>query len=371
MPEVVGRIVTPDGIVPGRLRFGELIEAVEPVDLAGDDARLLVLPGFVDLHVHGGGGSDTMRGEADVRGLARFHAARGTTSLLPTTVTAPDRDLLAAARGVGVVADERGPDEARVAGMHLEGPFINPRRLGAQPPFARPPDPALLQALFELVEVRVLTMAPELDPGLAFLRGATAAGVRCQIGHSDADYDAVRDALAAGASGFTHLFNAMRPFEPRDPGTAGAALVLGRWAEIIPDLLHVAAPAIRLALCAVPNLYVVTDAVEATGRPDGTYRLGTHEIRKRDGAVRLADGGLAGSLLTMDQAFRNLAGLGLPLDEAARRTSTLAADYLGLDDRGRLDPGMLADVVVLDGALEVRHVFVGGEEVEIDDVADA
>lgn len=389
MPDLVGRIVTPAGVMVGRLSFRERIDALEPLaPVPGDGGRSrpgadvggagadsgegpLVLPGFVDLHVHGGGGADAMRGEGDVRAMARFHARHGTTSLLPTTVTATDADLLAAARGVGAVADSPGPDEARVLGLHLEGPFINPLRLGAQPPLTRPPDLGLLARLAETVDVRVVTLAPELDPGLAFLRAAAAAGVRCQIGHSDADYEQARAALAAGAAGFTHLFNAMRPFTHRNPGTAGAALVLGAWAEIVPDMVHVAGPAVRLALCAIPNLYAVTDAIEAAGCPDGPYRLGGREVVKAGGEVRLPAGALAGSVLTMDQAFRNLVALGLDPWEASRRTATLPADYLGEGELGRLEPGAVADIVVLGGGedgLGVTRVFVAGEEV---DVADA
>jgi N-acetylglucosamine-6-phosphate deacetylase len=369
LPDLVGRIVTPEGVRTGRLRFGARIEAVEPV--AAPPGRAgggpLVAPGFVDPHVHGGGGADAMRGERDVRRLARFHARHGTTTLLPTTVTAPDAHLLAAAEGVGAVAARRGPGEARVAGLHLEGPFISPRRLGAQPPFARPPDLGLLAALAERVPVRVLTFAPEEDEGFGLLRAAGALGCRCQIGHSDAAFEVATAALEAGAAGFTHLFNAMRPFQPRDPGVAGAALLHGASAEIIPDLLHVAPAAIRLALRCVPGLHAVTDAMEAAGCPDGAYRLGAHEVLKEGGAARLRDGTLAGSVLTMDQAFRNLVGLGLPVEEAVSRTSTLAARHLGLEDRGRLVPGALADLLVLDEALSVRRVFIGGEECDAGD----
>ena len=300
LADVTGRIVTPDGIRPGRLRFGERIVAIEPADGA-DDA--IVVPGFVDLHVHGGGGADTMRGEADVRRLVRFHAGHGTTALLPTTVTAPDADLLAAVEGVAAVMARPEPGGAAVLGLHLEGPFISPKRLGAQPPFARPPDLALFEALNARVPVRVATWAPEEDQGLAFLRAATAAGCRCQIGHSDASYEQVMDALAAGAAGFTHLFNAMRPFQARDPGVAGAALLAAPRAELIPDLLHVAPAAIRLALRLVPDLYAITDAMEAAGCPDGLYRLGTHEVVRAGNACRLRDGTIAGSVLTMDQAL--------------------------------------------------------------------
>jgi N-acetylglucosamine-6-phosphate deacetylase len=253
--------------------------------------------------------------------------------------------------------------------MHFEGPFISPRRLGAQPPFARPPDHALFAEIARRAPVRVLTMAPEEDPGLAFLKVATAAGCRCQIGHSDATCEAALAALEAGAAGFTHLFNAMRPFQTRDPGVAGAALLAARRAEIIPDLFHVAPDAIRVALRCVSDLYAVTDAMEAAGRPDGAYRLGTHDVTKVGDTVRLKDGTIAGSVLTMDQTFRNLVGIGLTLEDAVRRTSTIAADHLGLVDRGRLEPGARADVLVLDaGDLRLRRAFIGGEEI---DVADA
>jgi N-acetylglucosamine-6-phosphate deacetylase len=365
LPDLVGRIVTPEGIRTARVRFGRLIRDVEPAE-AGDTAPLVV-PGFVDLHVHGGGGADTMRGEADVRRLASFHARHGTTSLLPTTVTAPDDDLLHAAAGVAAVMAAPGPGEARVMGLHLEGPFISPQRIGAQPPFARSPDLVLFRELAARVPVRVLTMAPEIDPGFAFLRAATEAGCRCQIGHSDATDELTLAALAAGAAGFTHLFNAMRPFETRDPGVAGAALLAGVPAEVIADLIHVAPGAIRLALRCCPGLYAITDAVEAAGCPDGEYRLGTHAIVKQGGSVRLRDGGLAGSVLTMDQAFRNLVAIGLGLEQAVALTSTHAAAYLGLADCGRLEPGARADILVLDPDLRLRRVFIGGEECDVED----
>ena len=365
MSDLVGRIVTPDGLRTVRLRCAGRILAVEP-EAANDRAPLLV-PGFIDLHVHGGGGADTMRGEADVRRLAGFHARHGTTSLLPTTVTAPDDDLRHAAQGIAAVMAAPGPGEAQVMGLHLEGPFISPQRIGAQPPFARAPDLALFHELALLVPVRVLTMAPEIDPGFAFLRAATEAGCRCQIGHSDASDELTLAALAAGAAGFTHLFNAMRPFETRDPGVAGAALLAGAPAEVIADLIHVAPGAIRLALRCCPGLYAITDAVEAAGCPDGEYRLGTHTIVKQGGSVRLRDGGLAGSILTMDQAFRNLVAIGLSLEQAVALTSTHAADYLGLTDRGRLEPGARADILVLDPDLRLRRVFIGGEECNVAD----
>ena len=210
-------------------------------------------------------------------------------------------------------------------------------------------------------------MAPEEDEGFSFVRHATAAGTRVQIGHSDATFEVAAAALEAGASGFTHLFNAMRPMQHRDPGTAGAALALAAFAELIPDLQHVAPGAILAALRAVPGLYGITDAIEAAGMPDGDYHLGRHAIRKVGPTVRLADGTLAGSVLTMDRALRNLVGIGLPLEEASRRLSTLPADYLGLRDRGRLEPGAVADLLLLDRDLNLLSVICRGEAIHVDD----
>ena len=362
MRELSGTIVTPDGSAAGHLTFDRRILGVH-LDPGLPTRPPFILPGFIDLHVHGGGGAEAMRGEADVRTMARFHARHGTTSLLPTTVTAPDVDLLAAAEGIGRVVYEPRAGEARVLGLHLEGPFISTKRLGAQPPFARAPDFGLVQRLLALCPVPVATWAPEIDEGFLFLAQATAAGIRCQIGHSDADYAVCAAALEAGAVGFTHLFNAMRPFHHRDPGCVGAALALAGYAEIIPDLVHVDASAVRLALRAVPNLYAITDAIAAAGEVDGFHQLGTQTIAKQGREVTLADGTLAGSVLTMDGALRTLVGLGLPLVEAAHRCATIAANHLGLADRGRITQGAHADLVVLDDDLAVRAVYVEGEPV--------
>ena len=201
----------------------------------------------------------------------------------------------------------------------------------------------------------------------ALIPRLAALGIRVQLGHSAGSYDDGRAALEAGAAGFTHLFNGMTGVDHRQPGIAAAALAHAQYAELIPDLQHVHPGVIRAALRAIPHLYCVTDATAATGMPDGEYALGAQRVHKCLGCVRLADGSsLAGSALTMDQALRNLVQvLGLPLTEAARRVSTVAADYLGLSDRGRLVEGAWADVVVMDAQLQLRRVFVEGEEIDV------
>jgi N-acetylglucosamine-6-phosphate deacetylase len=262
----------------------------------------------------------------------------------------------------------RPPGGARIHGVHLEGPYINAARLGAQPDFARPLSMDELQRLHALAPIRLVTLAPEGPGHLDAIAPLLAQGIRVQLGHSEGTYEDGVAALERGASGFTHLFNAMSGLHHRAPGLAGAALAHAEYAEIIPDLLHVHPGAIRVALRAVPRLYCVTDSTAASGMPDGEYRLGRHAVTKCLGGVRLADGTLAGSALTMDQALRNLVEqLGLALAEASARTATHAADYLGLADRGRLGPGEWADIVVLDRDLVLTQVFVEGEAVGLAD----
>lgn len=351
---LAGQVLTSDGWVRGRLHHSAQIAAVEPWD--GAPADRFILPGFIDLHVHGGGGADVMDGADAVGRMARFHARHGTTALLPTTVTAPRDDLLRAAAGIAAAA----PGGARILGLHLEGPFINPAMLGAQPPFAIPPDLALVDAIAAIVPLRVVTMAPEIDPDGALLDHLVHAGVRVQLGHTACTSAQALAALQGGASGFTHLFNAMSPLHHRAPGCVGCALAHARHAEIILDGLHVAPDAILAALRAIPDLYAVTDAVAAAGMPDGDYRLGRHTVHKQGGRVSLPDGSLAGSVLTMDGALRMLLGLGLDLAQASRRVSAIPAAYLRLTDRGRIAPGLAADLVVVDGSGHVLAVRTEG-----------
>lgn len=364
-----GFIVTPQALLRGRVIVdGERITAVEGTPVADeawrDGSAPILLPGFIDLHVHGGGGADTMQAGDAIHTIVRTHAQHGTTALLATTMTAPHADIEAALRALAPACRARTPGAARVLGVHLEGPYISPDKLGAQPSFAAAPNPAAILALHAIAPIRVLTLAPELPGALEAIPALVAAGLRVQIGHSAATYEDACAALTRGAAGFTHLFNAMSALHHRAPGVAGAALAHARHAELIPDLLHVHPGAIRAALRAIPGLYCVTDSTSATAMPDGDYTLGRHRVTKCLGGVRLADGTLAGSTLTMDQALRNLAGpLGLTLVQAAQRVSTQAARYLGLADRGAIAAGGFADLVQCDAGLAVQGVMVEGDTV--------
>lgn len=367
-----GRIVTLAGVVDGSLHIGTdgRIVSIEgahiPAERAREPGALLLVPGFIDLHVHGGGGRDIMEGGDAALQVARRHAQHGTTGLLATTMTAPVEDLRRSLAPVGELCRTGAPGAARVLGMHLEGPYINAGKLGAQPPYARPVAMEELQELHALAPIRLLTLAPEVPGNMEAIAALIAAGFRVQVGHTLGTYEDGVQALQRGALGFTHLFNAMTPLHHRMPGMVGAALAHAQYAEIIPDLLHVHPGAIRAALRSIPCLYCVTDSTSATGMPDGEYRLGRQAVTKCLGGVRLADGTLAGSTLTMDRALRNLVDvIGVELQDAVRRVSTFAADFLGLPDRGRLAAGAWADVVVLDRDLRVQEVFVEGGPVDV------
>ena len=356
-----GNILTPGGWIGGALHFGQRVENVDGGAVApssnGDD---YIIPGFIDLHVHGGGGRDVMEGGDAPHIIAAVHARHGTTSMLATTMTAPPEDIVAALRAVGAACADRRAGAARILGVHLEGPYINPGKLGAQPAYARQATLAEVQQLGQYAPMRLITVAPEIAGHLQLVRELADAGIRVQIGHTAGTYEDGVAALEHGAAGFTHLFNAMSPLHHREPGMVGAALAHAQYAELIPDLLHVHPGAIKVALRAIPHLYCVTDSTAATGMPDGEYMLGRQVVHKCLGGVRLPDGTLAGSTLTMDQALRNLVSLGLALDDASRRVSTNAADYLGETERGRLQPGAFADVVVLDRELRIKAVYIEG-----------
>jgi N-acetylglucosamine-6-phosphate deacetylase len=363
-----GNILTPDGWVSGTITFGERIDGIQgaSVDPAtnGDD---YIIPGFIDLHVHGGGGKDIMEGGDAPHVIGRIHAKHGTTSMLATTMTAPSHEIDIALKAIGAACAQRRKGSARVLGVHLEGPYINAGKLGAQPDFASEATMKEVMRLATYAPLRLVTVAPEIAGHVALVKEIAAAGIRVQIGHTLGSYEDGVAALENGAGSFTHLFNAMTGLHHRDPGMVGAALAHAQYAEIIPDLLHVHAGAIKVALRSIPHLYCVTDSTAATGMPDGEYMLGRQQVTKCMGGVRLPDGTLAGSTLTMDQALRNLVGLGLDLADASRRVSTYAADYLGETQRGRLQPQCYADLVVLDRNLQLKAVYIEGELCDLND----
>lgn len=364
---VQGQILTSRGFVAGTLRFGTRIEAIEP----GAGGERYVLPGFIDTHVHGGAGGDTMDGPDGVAALARFHARHGTTSLLPTTMTAPWPEVLRALRGVAHTRTRGVPQGASVIGAHLEGPFISGQRLGAQPPHHIDPAPDLVDEVLALDVVRAVTLAPELPGAADAAERFARRGVRVGLGHTAGTYE---DALhvigrvrrAGGRVAGTHLYNAMGALAGREPGVLGALLAQPDvHAELILDFHHVHAGAFLAARAALgARLMLVTDAMRAAGQGDGVSELGGQTVHVERGRARLDSGALAGSVLTLDRALRHAVECGVPLDEAAHMLSAAPARSLGLDDRGALAPGRRGDVTVLDSALHVVGVWVEGEQVQ-------
>ena len=355
------RLGVENALVDGELVPGDVEVAngrVVAVGLAGR-GRGLAAPGFVDLHVHGFGGVDFASADAD--GYRRAGAALlegGVTAFRPTFVTAPEEELVASIRSVPRA--EVGP---RVLGCHLEGPFLAPGRLGMHPAGARrDPDLALLERLLGAGPVAHVTLAPEREGALDLVDALVRRGVVAACGHTDATAAQARAAFDRGATHVTHLFNAMRPFHHREPGLAGAALAHdGVTVELILDGHHVAPQAAQLALrAAAGRVALVTDAMAAAGVGDGDWRMGSVEVEVRDGVVRRRDGVLAGSVLSMLDAVRNLVALGAPLEQALDAAARVPARAGRVSGAGSLVPGSLADVVVLDDALEVVRVLVGG-----------
>ena len=338
---------------------------------AGDK---IVVPGFVDIHVHGAGGHDVM--EANARALDRITstlARYGTTSILATTVTAPVEETCHSLQGIARYIrnhekmGESTRPAAEILGIHLEGPFINKARRGVHPPdaIARPSAEALAQ-FREAADglVKILTIAPELPGALELIASAVAEGVVVAVGHTDADYEQTRAAFSAGARHAVHFFNAMRPFTHRDPGVIGAVLTEPEMtAEVIADGVHVSGPAIQVLIGTkgFHTVLLASDGTSATGMPDGNYRLGTMEVSVKGGVCRNSEGKLAGSTLTLDRALRYLVELGVPFIEAVRMATVLPARRIGLaGKKGILAVGADADLVVLTQDLRVDAVMTRG-----------
>ena len=361
-----GWLLVEDGRITGvAATTGQPEPVVSPETAVHDLAGRHVLPGFVDIHVHGGGGAAFSAGDADQALVAaRFHLGRGTTTIMASTVTGSMSEL---EHHIGELSGL--VQDGILAGIHLEGPFISKARCGAHAPGQlRAPARADVSRLLRAGDgtVRMVTLAPELEGGLDAVRLLTESGVIAAVGHTDATYAQTREAIELGAPVGTHVFNAMRPVHHREPGPVTALLEQEQvLCEVVNDGLHVHPSVVSLMFAAAGahRIALITDAMVAAGVGDGEYQLGALTVQVRDGEARLTDGdSLAGSTLTMDRALRNAVRLaGVPLADAAISASLTPARALGIADRvGSLETGKQADLVVLDADLRVVSVMQRG-----------
>src|SRR5262245_15451958 len=374
------RVITPDTII----RQGVvLVDGKKIVDVGTrfnvpfDESEFETLhfeqktlvPGFIDVHIHGARGRDIMEGTRDaIEVVSKYLAAHGTTSYLATTVTASPIETIQAVESLGkLVSEDTGG--AKILGLHLEGPFISQEKRGVHPPeHIRLPSTRIFDELVKMSngQVRLITVAPEIPGGLDFIQHIRSRGVLVSLGHSNATYDVARRAIQAGASNATHTFNAMRDFSHRQPGVLGAVLTNPNvWTELIADRANVDPIAIQMLLSCKGHrrILLVTDAISAAGMPDGDFQLGSLLVKVSQGVCRVAEGTLAGSTLSVDRALQNIMHwTGIPLEEAIYMTSRNPAESIGVaQTKGSIQPGYDADMILLNDDLEVHATLCDGQ----------
>jgi N-acetylglucosamine-6-phosphate deacetylase len=333
-------------------------------DATFDCAGAMVLPGFIDIHTHGVAGSDVSDGRAgSVQRIAEARLREGVTTFFPTTLTLPFESLAHAAREVATYRLVQR--FAKTPALHIEGPFINPRCVGAQnPAYVRPPDSDEIFRLKEIAPVGIVSMAVEMPGGFDFLSSMTAAGITTSLAHTAATFAQFSEARSLGLRHVTHFGNQMTPLHHREIGIVGAALADSDvMIEIICDTVHVCPDMISLFFSIKPirQIMLITDSMAAAGLGDGDFELGGLRVLVRNGEARLESGNLAGSTLAFNHALRNVHRItGLPLAQLVESTSWNQARSLGLPGLGKIEPGFIADLAVLDDSFEVKATFVDG-----------
>ena len=356
MTALIGRVLAPEdlGVCLVTIEDGRIIDigsiAGKPADaLGGPDAW--ILPGLVDIQLNGAFGVDFSDPHADLPAAARSLPSTGVTAFVPTIVSSPPDRYASCLANLAVSLPKAA---ARVLGVHLEGPFLARSRRGTHDPAAiRDPDLEELRRWLDAGQVRIVTLAPELPGAGLVIEELTARGLITAIGHSDASWEEADAAVRAGAQLGTHLFNAMRPLHHREPGIVGRLLLDGVAVSVIVDGVHLAPETVNMVASAKHSdeLVFITDGLSALGEPPGRYRLGDRDVVSDGTAARLSDGTLSGSVLPMAAALGRLVAAGLDPGTAARAGSTNPARLLGVEDElGRLEPGRVADLVLLDSA---------------------
>ena len=344
---------------------GERISALAaPSAAAGEDDGLLCLPGFIDIHTHGGAGADACdKTEDALQTLSTYYAKHGVTSWCPTTMTLPQDDLRAVFAAIErVKGNERG---AYIQGINMEGPYVSKEKCGAQnPAFLRPADESEVRALHAISKICLLDMAPEVDGALPLAK-ALQGEIVCSVAHTNATFEQTKAALGGGFSHATHLFNAMSPFSHRAPGAVGAILEDGRvTAELICDGFHLSPAAVRLAfkVLGANRCVAISDSLPCAKCPDGDcYSLGRQQVIVKNGRAFLGDGTIAGSTTNLFDEFKNLLSFGIPFADALAACTINPARVIGADaDTGSIETGKYADLIFVDDSLNLRHVMVKG-----------
>ena len=366
-----------EGLKKTTVCFGDKIEKISRCMEKGAEIielpeNAIVLPGFIDQHIHGAGGSDGMDGTVeDIAVIAKTVAAEGTTSFLVTTMTQSPENITKAMQAVKAYREADSKDGARVVGVHLEGPFIAAAHKGAQPlEFVKAPDKEAFDKYNEASgnAIKIITLAPEVEGAEEFIRYLKTQGVVASIGHTGAKYEDIVKAIEAGASNVTHTYNAQTALHHREIGTVGSAMLLDELnCELICDTIHVSVPAMRLLVKNKPvdKLTLITDAMRAKGIPDGVSELGGQTVYVKNGEARLADGTLAGSVLRMNRAVQNMVEkVGVPFTQAVDYATINPAKTLGIDgEAGSIALGKRADFTVINENYDVLMTVRGGEVV--------
>ena len=358
--KVSGKIINYNSSYIGDVYFSETINELKIKD--SDDYTNIIIPGFIDLHCHGGNGFDVMEGSQSIIEMSKYHLRHGTTSIMPTTWTNTLENTISALKGFNEIKN----DNQNILGIHLEGPFINPNKLGAQPNLTEKPSLDFIKKILEISDVKIITLAPEIDGMQEFINDLVDLNIKVQFGHSLADFSCCEKIMKDHEVGFTHLYNAMSGNDHRSPGVLSAALSKGKYAEIICDNIHVSKEAIKIAKKCIPGLYAITDSINASGLNDGEYTFAKNNIKKENNSVKIkSDGTLAGSIVTMDQTFKNLISMDFSLEEAVALTSYNASKYLNLDNIGIIQKNFLSNFLILDKEFNLKEVYLRGKKINV------
>jgi len=359
--KISGKIINYNESFLGEIIFDNNIKNISKLLDIKDEQY--IIPGFIDLHCHGAMGHDTMMGLQSIKKMADYHLSKGSTTLLPTTLTNTYENTEYALKGFN--SEFLFNKLSNVMGVHLEGPFINKNKLGAQPSYSQKPNLEFINEIKKIANIKVVTLAPELEGADELINYLVEENINIQIGHSIADYNCCKKIMNKNKIGFTHLYNAMSGNDHRNPGVLSAALEIGEYAEIICDLNHVSESAIKIAKKCIKKLYAVTDAIGATGMANGFYDFVGISIEKKENISVLKNTStLAGSIMNMHSTFKNLCNINFTLEEAVSMTSYNAAQYINEKKLGIISLEAISNILVLDKELNLKEIYLNGKKID-------